>query len=80
MIPTYETVMLPLLRILEDGTERSIRECREPLANEFGLSPEEVAELLPSGRMPRFNSRVNWAKTYLAKAGVLRSVVEGEFK
>lgn len=80
MIPTFETVMLPLLRILEDGNERSTRECGEALANEFALTPEEVAELLPSGRMPRFNSRVNWAKTYLAKAGVVRSVGRGRIQ
>jgi len=80
MIPTFETVMLPLLRILEDGSERTIGECRVLLANEFALSPEELAELLPSGRMPRFNSRVHWAKFHLGKAGVVRSVGRGRIQ
>jgi restriction system protein len=44
------------------------------LAREFSLSPEELRELLPSGKQTVFYSRVGWAKTYLAKAKLIDKV------
>jgi restriction system protein len=80
LIPDYETFMSPLLTIMADGNERTIRECRDILAREFALTDAELSELLPSGRMPKFNSRVHWAKTYLEKAGALDSTGRGRIR
>jgi restriction system protein len=66
----YESLMLPLLRYVADG-ERPERSAIAALAGKFGLSPEERQALLPSGRTPVFSSRVQWAGTYLAQAGLL---------
>lgn len=41
------------------------------LADEFKLTDEERAQLLPSGGTLTFASRVGWAKTYMKKAGLL---------
>jgi restriction system protein len=71
VIPDYQTVMLPLLRHLEDGQEHLLDECFPSLAGHFGLSEEEQRELLPSGRQPVFLNRVGWATTYLSKAGLI---------
>jgi len=79
-IPDYQTIMLPLLRFSSDGSERSLREAVEGLAEEFGLSDEERRELLPSGRQPVFENRVGWARTYLVKAGLLKSPRRGHFQ
>ena len=70
-IPDYQTVMLPLLRRLGDGRLRIFKEVAEELADEFELTPEERAHLLPSGGTLTFASRVGWAKTYMKKAGLL---------
>jgi restriction system protein len=70
-IPDYQTLMLPVLRLLEDGQEHSTHDCVEILANQFGLSPEERLELLPSGNQPVFANRVGWATTYQVKAGLI---------
>lgn len=70
-IPDYQTVMLPLLRLLADGEERSLREVRESIANEFALTEAEREELLPSGNSTYLANRVGWARTYLKKAGLL---------
>ena len=43
----------------------------EQLAKTMGLTADERAQLLPSGRQTRFANRVNWAKAYLAKAGLV---------
>lgn len=70
-VPSYDMFMLPLLRILADGEEHELKNVRARLADEFGISAEDRAELLPSGKQAVFDSRVGWAKTYLEKAGLL---------
>jgi restriction system protein len=71
--------MLPLLRVAADEREHAIREAIEQLADEFGLTPEERRELLPSGQKPTFDNRVHWARTYLKQAGLLDSPRRGYF-
>ena len=73
-IPDYQTLMLPLLRCFADGKEHSIQDLVNTLAREFSLSPEELRELLPSGKQTVFYSRVGWAKTYMAKANLIEKV------
>jgi restriction system protein len=79
-IPDYQTVMLPLLRLAGDGREHSLREAIEKLADHFGLDEEERDHLLPSGRQATFDNRVGWARTYMKKAGLLRSFRRGYFE
>lgn len=73
MIPDYQSLMLPLLRIFSDKQEHKYRDLIEKLADEFHVSDEERKELLASGNQPIFDNRVGWAKTYLKKAGLLDS-------
>ncbi|MCI0498039.1 MAG: winged helix-turn-helix domain-containing protein, partial [Thermoplasmata archaeon] len=77
MIPDYQSIMLPLLRLVADGKEHKFREIIENLAAQFKLTDEERKELLPSGQQPIFDNRVGWAKTYLKKAGLLDSPQRG---
>jgi len=79
-IPDFQSLMLPLLRIAGDGQEHSVGECQDALAEQFGLSEEEVRELLPSGRQTRFRNRIGWALTHLRKAGLLESTGRGKFR
>lgn len=79
-IPDYEISMLPLLRFAGDGAEYSLREVIGPLAVEFKLSDAERRELLPSGQQEIFNNRVSWARTYLKKAGLLKTTRRGFFQ
>jgi restriction system protein len=79
-IPDFQSCMLPLLRLASDGKERSLAEAREALAAQMNLSPEDRAELLPSGRQPRFDNRVAWAKSYRGHAGLIRSPRRGHFQ
>jgi len=71
--------MLPLLEFAADGSEHTLREARDVLAQRFELTDEELAQLLPSGRAHLFYNRVAWAKTYLAKAGLLEATRRGHF-
>ncbi len=78
-IPDFQTIMLPLLSMCADGEEHSLSEARETLADRFRLSPEERAQLLPSGRQRVFANRVAWAKIYLQKARLLSFPARGRF-
>ncbi|MEJ2313982.1 MAG: restriction endonuclease [Nitrospirota bacterium] len=79
-IPDYQSIMLPLLKLLADKQEHSKREAVEKLAHSFQLTEDEKKELLPSGRQAIFDNRVGWARTYLNKAGLLESTRRGFFK
>jgi restriction system protein len=72
--------MLPLLKFAGDGKEHSLRQTIEVLADQFGLTDDERTELLPSGQQAAFNNRVGWARTYLKKAGLLRSTRRGYYE
>jgi len=65
--------MLPVLELASDGKEHTLAEARDVLAERFGLTEAERAELLPSGQQRRFDNRVAWAKVHLAQAGLLSS-------
>ncbi len=72
-VPDYQAIMLPLLQLAADGKDHTFRDTVEELAARFGLSSEERAEMLPSGKQATFDNRVGWARTYLAKAMLLES-------
>lgn len=69
--------MLPLLRLIADGKEYSLKTLIEDLAASFKLTEEERAELLPSGQSFVFSNRAGWARTYLKKAGLLSAPRRG---
>lgn len=67
-IPDYQTLMLPVLRLAKEGEIR-ISDAVERLSDEFALTNEERAALLPSGRQATMANRVHWARTYLKQRG-----------
>jgi restriction system protein len=79
MIPDYQSLMLPLLRLVSDKQEYKYRDLIEKLAIEFEITDEERKELLASGNQAIFDNRVGWAKTYLKKAGLLDSPKRATF-
>jgi restriction system protein len=79
-VPDFQRIMLPLLKIAEDGKDHATSEVIERLAQELKLSDEERRELLPSGRQAKFDNRVGWARTHLAKAGLLEKTGYGRFR
>ncbi len=79
-IPDYEQVKLPALALLSDGQVRRLRDVYDEVAENFGLTPEERAELLPSGTQLRWNNRVNWACYDLYKAGILQRPKRGHYQ
>lgn len=68
MIPDYQSLMLPLMKLVSDGQDHKYRDLIEKLAFEFHVTDEERKELLASGNQAIFDNRVGWAKTYLKKS------------
>jgi restriction system protein len=79
-IPDFQSVMRPLLQFAGDGADHTLRDAITTIADEFKLTDEEKATLLPSGRMPVFRNRIYWANTYLQRAGLLSSEKRGVFR
>jgi restriction system protein len=78
-IPDFQSIMLPLLKIAEDGKEHTQSEVRDILASQFQLTDTERNQMLPSGRQARFSNRVAWSIVYLRKAGLLENSRRGIF-
>lgn len=76
-IPDYQTLMLPLLNLADDGAEHLFRDAVESLADSYGLSAAERVELLPSGAGSVFANRVGWARSYMKQAGLLKNPKRG---
>jgi restriction system protein len=77
-IPDFQSLLLPVLRHASDG-EVKIGDIVERIAQEFDLSEDERSELLPSGKQTVIANRTHWAKTYLAKAGLVKQTRRAHF-
>jgi restriction system protein len=77
-IPDYQSLMLPILKISEDGGSRRHSQYVDLLSKEFQLSEAEMAERLPSNR-PKFPNRVSWAIIHLYNAKVLDRTPQAPF-
>ena len=72
-LPKYNELYKPLLDVIQDGQIYCMKETATKVAENLNLSVEELAEQLPSQRQTIFINRLNWAKTYLKKAGLIES-------
>jgi restriction system protein len=50
------------------------------LGQQLGLTEAELSELLPSGKQTTFANRVNWAKSYLGKADLIKLTKRAHFE
>jgi len=78
-IPDFQTLMLPLLKLLADKQEHAMREVTTLLSDQFQLTEDErnlLSEV--SGQGVMYN-RTAWAKTYLKRAGLIEQPRRGLF-
>ena len=68
--PTIDEFRPVVLRVLQDGQVRHVREICELVADSMGLSKQLREELIPSGQ-PRYQHRINWACSGLFHAGLI---------
>src|SRR5688572_1323920 len=79
-VPKYNELMLPLLQFASDGKEHHVREAVEKIAIHLRLTEEQQTELVSNGTKTKYYDRIQWAKSYLTKAGLLESTGRGVFR
>lgn len=79
MLPDYQAFMLPVLRCLNDGQERSAQTIREEVAQAANLTAQELGEKLPSGGN-RVANRMHWACLHLLNAGLCARPRRGHYQ
>ena len=79
-IPDFQSLMLPVLKALSGGVEMPISEVRARVATTEGLTPEDLRELLPSGRQQVFTNRIAWAVTHMGHAGLVEKARRGVYR
>jgi restriction system protein len=72
-IPDYQSLMNPVLSLMADKQTRSAKEVVAVISVHLHWTDKDMEELLPSGSQTVAHSRINWAITYLKKAGLLES-------
>jgi restriction system protein len=79
-VPDFQSLTLPVLKEFADGQDHATKDIRLHIAQRLQLSPEEIAEVLPSGGQTRLANRVAWAHVYMKQAGLLTSVRRGIYR
>jgi len=78
-LPKYDELYSPFLTVIADGQVHNAKSVASDAAALLHLSAEDLSEQLPSQRQTVFVNRLNWAKTYLKKAGLVDSPSRGNY-
>ena len=71
-LPTFHQLMLPVLILLgQRYDEISVGTLEDELVRTLRISGEERARMLPSGAQTVLANRLNWARAYLSRAGLI---------
>lgn len=79
-VPEFEKFLPIFLDVIQDGGLYSSREVRDLIIKKMEISEEDLSEMVPSGKQSRFNNRMNWARTYLDKAGLIETPSRGKYR
>jgi len=75
--PQFVRYFQPVINaLIELGGSGRPEEVEEVVANQLGISEKERNEQIPSGQS-RYSNKVNWARFYLVKAGLIDSSTRG---
>jgi restriction system protein len=73
-LPNFQQLMLPTLRhICQVNDEVQISVLEHAIARTLSLSDDDLSRVLPSGQQSVFSNRLNWARSYMTKAGLLEA-------
>jgi restriction system protein len=71
-VPSFQQLMLPALQTIgQRYDEISIAWLEDEVGKTLRISAEERQVMLPSGNQTLFGNRLNWARSYLSKAGLI---------
>ncbi|WP_409999936.1 winged helix-turn-helix domain-containing protein [Planctomyces sp. SH-PL62] len=79
-IPDFQTIMLPVLKLLADGRNWSSHELTIAIADQFGLTEEEREHRVPSDEQTTIGNRVSWARSHMKFAGLVEYPMRGRVR
>ncbi|MFS4484162.1 restriction endonuclease [Hyunsoonleella sp. 2307UL5-6] len=79
-IPDFQTIMLPMLKLLANGKQWTLNEVMRALTKHFSLTEEHLKIQVPSKQMGLFRNRVGWTRSYLKKAGLIKYPERGVYQ
>jgi restriction system protein len=79
-IPSFDAFFRPFLALLAAEGPLHMREVQRRLQDSSGLSSEELAQRLPSGKWAVVENRIGWARTYLYKAALIERVSRATYR
>ena len=77
-MPPWHGFLTPVLEVLSDGEVWKKRELHEAVLDHLGLTPDQRAEVLPSGQH-RADNRVGWALSGLNRAELVAKPARATF-
>ena len=77
-LPKFDDLMLPVLKIFEDGNIHTRTEIKERIYKNF--TSEQLSVLIPSGKRGIVADRTSWALQYLRFANALETTARGEYR
>lgn len=78
-MPIWEAFMIPTLRVMSDGIERTRQDIYPLVAKDMGLTDEQMQAVLNSGQLA-YHNRIGWGLSFLAKIGALDRPARGRYK
>lgn len=72
-VPDFQSLMLPVLKALADGSQTPISEVRARVAKAEALTPDDLREMLNNGQSV-FTNRISWTVIYMQRAGLVERV------
>jgi len=77
-LPSFQQLMLPALQCAcRRLDEMHVSKLEEDVAEVLRLHAGDLERMLPSGQQTVFANRLHWARSYLAKAGLIESTRRG---
>lgn len=71
-VPDTQSFLLPVLKALADGKELSLADLQEQVAESLRLTPDDIEEMMPSGRYSMLYHRVYSAAMHLWRADLVK--------
>lgn len=79
-IPKYSDLFLPVLLVMKDGQEKSIKEIAQAVVASLDLDEHLLEQRLSSGTQRVIDNRIGWARTYLNKANLIERTSRGIYR
>ena len=79
-LPKYSDLFLPVLGVLKDGQDKSIKEIAQAVVASLDLDEDLLERRLSSGTQRVIDNRIGWARTYLNKANLIERTSRGIYR